>query len=126
MKKNLDEEWRLELEGHADLGRAAAVAYERVVASSSSSASASTSSTSSSLLDVGDVLLAVASDLCSQPHHFADIQTDAFETANKVAELLVHGLSGGKTECGCGGVSAATVELMEEAFRVAEEEVGMI
>ena len=140
VKRFLDEEWRLELREHEELGKAAAAAYRRVVsereaslfAAASSSASAPPSFSLSSKeveeegeveeakLDVGDVLLAVASDLSAQPLLFKETFTDAFETANKVAELLVHGLSNGKTECGC--VGAISVELMDEAFRFADEE----
>lgn len=121
VRRFLDEEWRLELEDHGRLGAAAAAAYRRVVAEASvSAASVAAPTDPPGRLDVGDVLLAVASDLSARPELFAETFTDAFETANKVAELLVHGLSGGKTECGC--VSESSVELMDEAFEFAEKE----
>lgn len=120
VRRFLDEEWRLELEDHGRLGAAAAAAYRRVVAEASVAASVAAPTDPPGRLDVGDVLLAVASDLSARPELFAETFTDAFETANKVAELLVHGLSGGKTECGC--VSESSVELMDEAFEFAEKE----
>lgn len=128
IQRFLDEEWRLELREHAELGRAAAAAYRRVVSErtepslSASSSSSNEEEGEAARLDVGDVLLAVASDLSAQPLLFRETFTDAFETANKVAELLVHGLSGGRTECGC--VGADSIELMDEAFRFADEETG--
>ena len=130
VRRFLDEEWRLELDDHARLGSAAAEAYRRAVFAAAEAETvaapapapappASSCSDSPRRLDVGDVLLAVASDLSARPELFAETFTDAFETANKVAELLVHGLSGGKTECGC--VSESSVALMDEAFAFADD-----
>ncbi len=130
IQKFLDEEWRLELEEHAELGRAAAASYRRVVSEKEAAAAAAASASSSSSddesedsrLDVGDVLLAVASDLSARPQLFRETFTDAFETANKVAELLVHGLSDNTTDCNC--VSERSIELMVVAFRFVDEGYG--
>ena len=121
----LDDEWRLELSEHLQLGEAAAAAYKEAVAAAaprpSSPSSSSPPSPRRPRLDVGDVLLAVASDLSARPELFRETFTDAFEVANKVSELLVHDLSGGETECGC--VGEASVALMVEAFEFADGEV---
>lgn len=113
------------MEEHAALGKAAADVYLRLAAEASSPSpppSLSASGEEETGLEVSDVLLAIASELSAQPHLFSETFTDAFETANKVAELLVHGLSGGKTECGC--VKESSIALMDEAFRFADGEKG--
>ena len=118
VRKYLDEEWRLELEEHAELGEAAAEAYKEVVFAAAPRSSSSGEEPPPPRLDVGDVLLAVASSLSARPELFRETFTDGFEVANKVSELLVHGLSGGKTECGC--VGELSMALMVEAFEFAD------